>query len=99
MEDDAKRAVRERIAASVGAELYNRLVAHAPEVRRMGRLRYWQERTFRRLHAATGVSIATPDDFLSLFEGAPELPLESGPLTREKFLADAIRLWYSGRRD
>ena len=99
MEDDAaKSAVRDRISVYLGAEVYNRLVRHAPEVRRMGRLRYWQEQAFRRLQAETGVSITTPDDFLRVFEGAPELPLESGPLTREKFLADAIRLWYSDRR-
>lgn len=99
MEDDAaKRAIRERIAECLGAEVYNRLVAHAPEVRRMGRLRYWQGQAFRRLHAETAVSITTPDDFLRLFEGAPQLPLESGPLTREKFLGDPIRLWYSERQ-
>jgi hypothetical protein len=99
MDDDAaERAVRDRIAACLGAEVYNRLVAYAPEVRRMGRLRYWQERTFRQLHAETGVSITTPNDFLRLFEGAPEVPLASGPLTREQFLDDTIRLWYSARQ-
>ncbi len=44
------------------------------------------------------MSITTPGDYLSLFEGAPEVPPASGPLTREAFLGDPIRLWYSDRR-
>lgn len=35
---------------------------------------------------------------LSCWESCKPAPLESGPLTREKFLGDPIRLWYSDRR-
>ncbi len=99
MEDDvALQPVRERVAAFLGAERYNQCVAEARLVRQRGRLRYAQEQIFRRLEAETGVSIKTPEEYLTLFEGAPEVPLASGPLTREAFLGDPIRLWYSDRR-
>jgi hypothetical protein len=78
--------------------VYNQFVAEAPLVRQRGRLRFAQEQKLRRLGAETGVSIETPEGYLSLFEGAPQVPLASGPLTRAAFLGDPIRLWYSDRR-
>lgn len=100
MSDDVVNAsIRDQVAAFLGAERYNQCIAEAFLVRKRNRLRYAQEEIFKRLEVDTGVSIKTPQDYLAVFEAAPEIPLGTGPLTRAAFLADPIRLWYSDRRN
>jgi hypothetical protein len=99
MSDDAvKQAVRDRIAACVGPEAYNRLVEAAADTRKKGRLRFWQEGLFKRVATEAGVTIATLDSYLDLFADATPIRIELPPLTQEQFFADPNRLWYSDRR-
>jgi hypothetical protein len=94
----AKQAALDRIAACVGPEAYNRLVEAAPDTRKKGRLRFWQEQLFKRVAGEAGLTIATLDDYVGLFADAPPLHIELPPLTKAQFLADPNRLWYAARR-
>ena len=78
-------AVRERLAAALGSEAYNRLVASVPDVRKRGRLRFWQEQLFRQA-SHIGVNISTADEFVRVFDGANPVPVPAEPWTRERFL-------------
>src|SRR5262249_27838458 len=53
----------------------------------------------RRFDEESGVEIATVEQFLQLFHGAERKHIPVPPLTKETFLADATRLWYSRRQD
>jgi hypothetical protein len=79
------------IHQAVGPAMFNRLVRSAPEVRRRGRLRYWQERLFTTLAVEAGVSVSSMAEFLRLFEGAAERPVPKPSYTLETFL-DAISM-------
>jgi hypothetical protein len=86
--------VREQLAESLGPSTYNRLVASVPDIRRRGRLRFWQEELLRRA-SPTGLTIATAEEFLRVFDGATALPVPSEPLTREVYLREVERWPYA----
>lgn len=65
MDDSSKRRVLDYIAEAVGNEAFDRLVGSVREIRHQPRLRFWQDE----LLARAGVSIASVEDFVALFDG------------------------------
>src|SRR5438445_6100707 len=97
--DGERQQILDRFVACVGPQAYNRLIDSRDATRSKGRLRFWQEKLFRRFNEEGGIEIATVEQFLQLFDEAERKHVSVPPLTKEAFLADANGLWYSTRRD
>jgi hypothetical protein len=97
--DQGRREQVLAAARELGPEKFNRLVGSASEVRARGRLRFWQEQTLAHLSAICGQVVAGPADFLAVFDGVPLLPVPRPMLTRDDFLRNPSRYYFSGEVD
>src|SRR5690348_3418733 len=98
MTPDQRQSLLEQIADCVGPQAFNRLAQSVGDTRRKGRLRYWQEQLFKKLHGDANIEIASVDAFVSLFDGAERQPLPvPPPLTKEMFLQNPLGCLRSGR--
>lgn len=86
MDDLDVANIRSRLAESLGWRAYNRLIASVPEVRRRGRLRFWQEQLLQQV-SDKGAVISTVEGFIRTFAGANPIPVPAEPWTREIFLS------------
>src|SRR4051812_35343010 len=84
------------LADAIGPGAFNRLLGSTERTREIGRMRFWQEELLRQ----AGVPFSIVGDFLDLLQGAEPRPMpEPPPLTREDFLREPTKIWYSNRRD
>jgi hypothetical protein len=90
---------RERIlsaARGLGVEKFNRLVNSVEQVRARGRLRHWQEALLARLSGTVDLAAFGPDEFITVFGGAEQMPEPMRVVTREEFFADPNYWYYLG---
>jgi hypothetical protein len=69
MAPDRDEQLRAAAVVALGPEDFDRLVLSVPGARRLGRLRYWQERLLARIPGGT----VGFDEFIAAFDGAPLL--------------------------
>ncbi|MCA9072967.1 MAG: hypothetical protein KDA84_28785 [Planctomycetaceae bacterium] len=80
--------IRSRLAERLGWSAFNRLVESVPEVRKRGKLRFWQERLLKQVSQQETI-LSTVVGFLEVFEGADRVPVPTPaePWTRDAFLS------------
>jgi hypothetical protein len=86
---------RTRLAEDLGWKMYNRLVESVGDVRKRGRLRFWQEQLLQDA-SDESVAISTAEDFIRVFDGASPVPAPAEPWTREVFLSGIEAFPYGG---
>lgn len=96
MDTATRNRLLDQLVDAIGPGPFNRLIGSKEATQVKGRLRFWQEELFRR----AGVEVTTVEEFLDLLEGAePRSIPPPPPLTKDDFLREATKIWYSNRRD
>src|SRR5262245_38646150 len=96
MDTATRNRMLDRLADAIGPGPFNRLLGSKESTQAKGRLRFWQEELLRQ----AGVEVSTVEEFLDRLEGAEPRPIPPPPpLTKDDFLREPTKIWYSNRRD